>query len=96
MLTWTLHQWTLTSGALNPWTLSSMDTLIYSVQHPATLISAFGSWPHDSWVLAQQFQQDILGDLGKTFNTFVKTGRLWALLIGFVIGYIFRSLTSYG
>ena len=52
--------------------------------------------PTDHLLLGQQFQQDILGDLTKGFNTFVKTGRLWAMLIGFVIGYVFKSMTSYG
>ncbi len=52
--------------------------------------------PTDHLILGQMFQQDILGDLGKGFNTFVKTGRLWAMLIGFVIGFVFKSMTSYG
>jgi hypothetical protein len=53
--------------------------------------------PHDGHiVLAQQFQQDILGDLTKAFGKFVKTGQLWAMLIGFVLGFVFKSITSYG
>ena len=50
----------------------------------------------DGLIVAQQFNQDILGDVGGAFENFVETGQLWALLIGFVIGYIFKSLTSYG
>ena len=30
------------------------------------------------------------------WNNFVKTGQVWAMLIGMVIGYMFKSLTSYG
>jgi hypothetical protein len=26
----------------------------------------------------------------------VKSGQIWALLIGLVVGYIFRNLTKYG
>jgi hypothetical protein len=53
--------------------------------------------PHDGHiVLAQQFQQDILGDLTKAFGKFVKTGQLWAMVIGFVLGFVFKSITSYG
>jgi hypothetical protein len=53
--------------------------------------------PHDGHiVLAQQFQQDILGDLTKAFGKFVKTGQLWAMIIGFILGFVFKSITSYG
>lgn len=50
----------------------------------------------DNLILAQEFNQDILGDMKGSFNAFVESGQLWALLIGVVIGYIFKSLTSYG
>ncbi len=39
---------------------------------------------------------DVLGQMQHTWNHFVKTGQIWALLIGLVIGYIIRNLTSYG
>ncbi len=45
--------------------------------------------------LAEQFNQDILGDIQKAFNHFVQSGQVWALLIGIVLGYMFRALTSY-
>ena len=51
--------------------------------------------PHDWTVLAQQFNQDVLGDIQKGFNNFVKTGQVWALLIGVILGYLIRSLTAY-
>ncbi len=50
----------------------------------------------ENLVLAQQFDQDILGDMNGAFAHFVESGQVWALLIGFVLGYIFKSLTSYG
>ncbi|WP_008313544.1 hypothetical protein [Leptolyngbya sp. PCC 6406] len=46
-------------------------------------------------VLAQQFDQDILGDLGTMAKNFVDSGQLWALIIGVVLGYMFRSMTTY-
>ena len=46
-------------------------------------------------VIAQQFDQDILGDLGSTFKNFIDSGQVWALLIGIVIGYLVRGLTTY-
>lgn len=48
-----------------------------------------------SMVLAQQFDQDILGDMGKLWNTFIESGQVWALLIGIGVGYFIRSLTAY-
>ncbi|OLP17243.1 hypothetical protein BST81_17385 [Leptolyngbya sp. 'hensonii'] len=53
------------------------------------------SW--DGTVLAQQqFNQDIMSDMQKAFNHFVKTGQVWALLVGIILGYLFKSLTSFG
>ena len=39
---------------------------------------------------------DVLGQMQQAWNNFVQTGQVWALLIGLIMGYIFRSLTSYG
>lgn len=50
----------------------------------------------DGIVVAQQFDQDIMADMGKSFGHFVESGQIWAMLIGFVLGYIFKSVTSYG
>jgi hypothetical protein len=41
------------------------------------------------------FNEDILGDFQKTFNHFVQTGQVWALIIGLFLGYLLRSLTSF-
>lgn len=38
---------------------------------------------------------DILADIQQAWNHFVQTGQLWALIIGVVVGYIFRSVTSF-
>ncbi|MFH7025864.1 MAG: hypothetical protein ACHBN1_10775 [Heteroscytonema crispum UTEX LB 1556] len=48
-------------------------------------------------VIAQQITDpNVLGQMQKAFNHFVQTGQVWALLIGLVIGYMIRNLTSYG
>ena len=39
---------------------------------------------------------DLLGNIQGSFNHFVGTGQVWALLAGVVIGYMFRSMTNYG
>ncbi|MGP1387416.1 MAG: hypothetical protein ACTS2F_27900 [Thainema sp.] len=46
-------------------------------------------------VLAQ-FEQDLWGDVSGAFNNFVESGQLWALLIGIVLGYLLKGLTSFG
>ena len=49
----------------------------------------------ESMVIAQHFDQDILGDLGDAMSQFVESGQVWALLIGIVLGYLIRGLTTY-
>jgi len=39
---------------------------------------------------------DILEQMRLTWNHFVISGQAWALLIGVVLGYMFKSFTSYG
>ncbi|MBD2139173.1 hypothetical protein H6F32_16705 [Anabaena sp. FACHB-1237] len=39
---------------------------------------------------------DLLGQIEKAWNTFVKSGQIWAIMIGIVVGYIFKSLSSFG
>lgn len=46
-------------------------------------------------VLAQQFDQDILGDMGSAWSNFIESGQVWALLIGIVLGYLMRGMTTY-
>ncbi|MDH6060379.1 hypothetical protein NWP17_07995 [Chrysosporum bergii ANA360D] len=53
--------------------------------------------PINLMMLAQIIKDpDVLGQMQQAWNNFVQTGQVWALLIGLIMGYIFRSLTSYG
>ena len=45
-------------------------------------------------VPAQNFDQDVLGDVSRGWNHFVETGQIWALLIGLVVGYLIRNMTA--
>lgn len=50
----------------------------------------------DSTMLAQQINNsDLLGDFQKAFNNFIQSGQAWALLIGLILGYMIRGLTTY-
>lgn len=64
------------------------------VQHG--IQQGFDISPADWTVLAQQFETDVFADFRNFANNFVQSGQLWALIIGIVIGYILRGLTSYG
>ncbi|MCJ2543725.1 hypothetical protein [Thermostichus vulcanus] len=45
-------------------------------------------------VVGQVFRQDVLGDISKGWNHFVESGQIWAALIGIVVGYMLKSITS--
>ncbi|NEP58622.1 MAG: hypothetical protein F6K31_16665 [Symploca sp. SIO2G7] len=47
-------------------------------------------------VIAQQFDEDsFLDRSGDILGDFVESGQLWALLIGVVLGYVIRGVTTY-
>lgn len=37
----------------------------------------------------------ILEQIQNNFNYFIQSGQVWALVVGLVLGYFFRSFTSY-
>jgi len=80
--------WSILGGfALSFWT-----TILFS-----NTVNAQSQIPVNWTVLAQNISDpDLLGQLQKAFNNFVETGQVWALLIGLVVGYLIRNLTSYG
>jgi hypothetical protein len=77
--------------------MQDMTTWLSHTTHWGDWLQQGLAWyvPHDWTVLAQQYNQDILGDIQKGFNHFVKTGQVWALLIGVILGYMIRSMTAY-
>ncbi|MBW4553295.1 MAG: hypothetical protein KME35_19610 [Aphanocapsa sp. GSE-SYN-MK-11-07L] len=56
---------------------------------------AGGHWSVDSLVIAQQFKDTLGNDFASVWNNFIKTGQVWALLIGIVAGYVIRTFTSF-
>lgn len=38
---------------------------------------------------------DVLAQMQDAYNNFIESGQVWALLIGLILGYIFRSFTAY-
>lgn len=76
--------------------IENLDLSLIVLSDGSTALEALNHGATQSMILAQQFDQDILGDIGAAWGRFVDSGQIWAMLIGFVIGYIFKSLTSYG
>lgn len=44
----------------------------------------------------QQFDTDVFKGARNAFSNFMKTGQLWAFLIGLFVGYVLRTVTTYG
>ncbi len=77
--------------------LADLPTWFTHVTHVNDVLQSFHLHSPDWTVLAQQFKEpDITGDVGKTWNHFVKTGQVWAMLIGIVLGYMVKTFTSFG
>ncbi len=56
-----------------------------------------GNLPINWTVAAQNISDpDLLGNMQKAFNHFIQSGQVWTLLIGLIIGYAIRGLTTYG
>ncbi len=51
---------------------------------------------HFDWTTLAQFDTDVFAGFRASMNNFVKSGQVWALLIGIVIGYLLRGMTTYG
>ncbi|HZG41072.1 MAG TPA: hypothetical protein VEZ50_20535 [Nodosilinea sp.] len=83
---------------LRPITLGAEDSFssyLTGVELPSGAVGFAPAAEAISPVLAQNFDQDILGDMGNVWNNFVESGQIWALLFGIVLGYMLRNLTAY-
>lgn len=47
------------------------------------------------WLAEIDKEVDVLYQMQQTWNNFVESGQIWALFIGFILGYLIRSLTAY-
>jgi hypothetical protein len=50
---------------------------------------------HFDWSTLAQFDTDVFAGFRASMNNFVKSGQVWALIIGFVFGYLIRGMTTY-
>lgn len=63
-------------------------------------IFSFNDLPHlsisdlidNTMILAQKVNDpNVMGQIQKAWKEFIQTGRVWAMLIGVFLGYVFRS-----
>lgn len=68
-----------------------LDWIVNSYSHGHLAFN----WPDQVFFFAQSVRDvDILGDFQNAWNNFIKTGQVWALIIGFVLGWGFRGFTG--
>ena len=59
------------------------------------LLGTMGDVSELGYLLAQNIENpDIIAKFQKSFRNFIESGQVWALGIGFVLGYMFRTFTS--
>jgi len=74
----------------------------HNLAHHGLLWPLSTEWSLFDWNLANQgivaalLETDVFKPVRTFFDYFIKSGQVWALLIGSIVGYLFRSLTSYG
>ncbi|MEM6399825.1 MAG: hypothetical protein AAF757_06270 [Cyanobacteria bacterium P01_D01_bin.116] len=83
---------------MKPWSiLGGFAVSLWATTLLSNTVNAQTKIPVNWTVIAQNVSDpDLLGQVQKSFNNFVETGQVWALLIGLVVGYLVRNLTSYG
>lgn len=74
-----------------------VTTGLSSISHWHQALGALNHQLSVDWlVLAQQVSDpDILGQISNWWSNFIKSGQVWALIIGLTIGYVFRGMTSF-
>jgi hypothetical protein len=77
--------------------MQDMTTWLIGLTHWTDLLQTI-HWhlPLDFAFMEKPLEVDLGGDVQRAFNNFVKTGQVWAFLIGLILGYMFRTFTSYG
>ncbi|MGB3204417.1 MAG: hypothetical protein WBB28_05455 [Crinalium sp.] len=80
-----LHDWNDALQQLQMHTIASLQQLHLHTQASLNVL-AQNSTVQDP---------DVLGQMQKSFNNFIKSGQVWALGIGVVIGYMIKGFTSF-
>ena len=74
----------------------STDFYATHLEASATAIGSVNTPVVGQYVVGQYFDQDLIGSTGEMLSGFYESGQFWALLIGIILGYSFKSFSSYG
>jgi hypothetical protein len=78
--------------------IQTLPTITDTISHLHLAFAGLNAHFQTDWLFfAQDVSNtpDILANLQNAWSNFVKTGQIWALLIGMFFGYLFRSMTSF-
>jgi hypothetical protein len=75
---------------------SVLDVSTWLPLHSAGWESLDLNWFQHLATAGQQFDTDVFRGARTILNRFVQSGQLWAFLIGLFVGYILRTVTTYG
>lgn len=78
--------------------IQTLPAIADSITHWNYALGGMNTHSSVDWLfLAQDISgtPDILANIQNAWSNFVKTGQIWALLIGIFFGYLFRSMTSF-
>lgn len=77
---------TLLQGGVH-WVLAGLPNL--------SLVDLVSGAASSGPLIAQTFQDNLFSNVGQAWEHFISSGQVWALIIGFVIGYLFRGFSAY-
>ena len=75
-----------------------VTTGLSSLSHLNDVLGVLNTPIQVDWTVLAQDVTNVpnpLNQFGNAWNHFVKTGQIWAFLIGVVLGYLFRGFTSF-
>lgn len=81
--------------ALHPIQVISREPDFTSFLTASSEVEVISLQGNSTAVLAQFDDVDVLADIVNLWNTFIESGQVWALIIGLIIGYFLRGLTTY-
>jgi hypothetical protein len=81
--------------------IMAIDLIQQVASFDVTALSDLSGWFwHLDWShfakAGTQFDTDVFAGVRNFFDHFLKTGQIWALIIGFVLGFLAKGMTSYG
>ncbi|MDJ1185769.1 hypothetical protein [Roseofilum casamattae] len=56
----------------------------------------YGAGGFVATLLAQQTDVSLVDNVKEAFANFVESGQVWAFILGIILGYIIRQVTTYG